>query len=113
MSILDKALAMQREQESFIGGGAKVNAEQSKVKGANKKRQYIDTNEDDDEFESVSSAYSATSERDLDSKGRDKIFASKSHSFEAVKATKEELDRYGMKKGMTSDDIALIRSRLE
>ena len=39
MSILDKALQMQREQESFTGGGSKLNAEQSKAKGANKKKQ--------------------------------------------------------------------------
>ncbi len=112
MSILDKALAMQREQESFIGGGAKVNAEQSKTKGANKKRQYIDTSVDDDEFESVSSAYSV-SEEEFKTKGREQIFSSKSHSFEAVKASKEDIDKYGMKKGMTADDIALMRSRFD
>lgn len=112
MSILDKALQMQREQESFMGGGAKVNAEQSKTKGANKKRQFIDTSVDDDEFECVSTAYSTT-EESLKTKNRDQIFSSKSHSFEAVKATKEELDKYGMKKGMTAEDIALMRSRFE
>ena len=78
MSILDKALQMQREQESFTGGGARVNAEQSKAKGANKKKQFIDTLGDDDEFETTSSAYSLNSKEELDAKGRDKIFASKS-----------------------------------
>ena len=113
MSILDKALQMQREQESFTGGGARVNAEQSKAKGANKKKQFIDTLGDDDEFETTSSAYSLNSKEELEAKGRDKIFASKSHAFEAVKASKEDLDKYGIKKGMTADDIALMRSRFE
>jgi hypothetical protein len=41
------------------------------------------------------------------------MFSSKSHSFEAVKATKEELQRYGIKKGMTAEDIAMMRAKFE
>ena len=37
-SILERAMAMQREQENFISDKAKVNAEQSRAKGANKKK---------------------------------------------------------------------------
>jgi hypothetical protein len=111
MSILDKAMAMQREQEKYIGGQDRVNAEQSRAKGSNKKKQFLDTLNDDDEFEVANSAYSASSEQELNSKGRDKIFSSKSREFEAVTASKEELDKYGIKKGMTSEDIAKMRSQ--
>ncbi len=111
MSILDKAMAMQREQEKYIGGQDRVNAEQSRAKGSNKKKQFLDTLNDDDEFEVATSVYSVSSEQELNAKGRDKIFSSKSREFEAVTASKEELDKYGMKKGMTSEDIAKMRSQ--
>jgi hypothetical protein len=111
MSILDKAMAMQREQEKYIGGQDKVNAEQSRAKGSNKKKQFLDTINDDDEFEVASSAYSASSEQELNAKGRDKIFSSKSREFEVVKASKEDLDKYGIKKGMRAEDIAKIRGQ--
>ena len=111
MSILDKAMAMQREQEKYIGGQDRVNAEQSRAKGSNKKKQFLDTLNDDDEFEVATSVYSVSSEQELNAKGRDKIFSSKSREFEVVKASKEELDKYGIKKGMTSEDIAKLRSQ--
>ena len=44
---------------------------------------------------------------------REEMFSSKSHGFEAVKATKEDLDKYGIKKGMTAEDIAMLRSKME
>ena len=111
MSILDKAMAMQREQEKYIGGQDRVNAEQSRAKGSNKKKQFLDTLNDDDEFEVATSVYSVSSEQELNAKGRDKIFSSKSREFEAVTASKEDLDKYGIKKGMTSEDIAKLRSQ--
>ena len=49
MSILERAMAMQREQENFISDKAKVNAEQSRSKGANKKKLFMDHSGDDDE----------------------------------------------------------------
>ncbi len=113
MSILDKAMAMQREQEKFVGGQDKVNAEQSRAKGTNKKKQFLETSNDDDEFEVASDAYSANTKEELDAKGRDKIFSSKSREFEAVKASKEELEKYGIKKGMTAEDIAVMRGQFE
>ncbi len=111
MSILDKAMAMQREQEKYIGGQDRVNAEQSRSKGSNKKKQFLDTLNDDDEFEVASDVYSVSSEQELNSKGRDKIFSSKSREFEAVKASKEDLEKYGIKKGMRAEDIAKLRSQ--
>jgi hypothetical protein len=111
MSILDKAMAMQREQEKFVGGQDRVNAEQSRAKGSNKKKQFLETSNDDDEFEVSSSAYSVSSEQELNAKGRDKIFSSKSREFEAVTASKEDLEKYGMKKGMSPEDIAKMRSQ--
>jgi len=111
MSILDRALQMQREQEAFISDKAKVNAEQSRAKGANKKK-FMDHSADDDEFEVAGNAYTMTEEKIKTAK-REDMFSSKSHSFEAVKATKEELQRYGIKKGMTAEDIALMRSKFE
>ena len=111
MSILDKAMAMQSEQEKYIGGQDKVNAEQSRAKGSNKKKQFLDTVNDDDEFEVANSAYSASSEQELNAKGRDKIFSSKSKEFEAVTASKEDLERYGIKKGMRAEDIAKMRNQ--
>uniref|UniRef100_A0A6C0DKY0 Uncharacterized protein n=1 Tax=viral metagenome TaxID=1070528 RepID=A0A6C0DKY0_9ZZZZ len=111
MSILDKAMAMQREQEKYIGGQDRVNAEQSRAKGSNKKKQFLETVNDDDEFEVANSAYSASSEQELNSKGRDKIFSSKSKEFEAVTASKEDLERYGIKKGMKAEDIAKMRNQ--
>jgi hypothetical protein len=115
MSILDKAMAMQREQEKYVGGQDRVNAEQSRAKGSNKKKQFLDTINDDDEFEVASSAYSVSSEQELNSKGRDKIFSSKSTEFEVVKASKEDLDKYGIKKGLsaieTSQEILKMRSQ--
>jgi len=104
-------MAMQREQEKYIGGQDRVNAEQSRAKGINKKKQFLDTLNDDDEFEVASSVYAVSSEQELNAKGRDKIFSSKSREFEVVKASKEELDKYGIKKGMTSEDIAKLRSQ--
>lgn len=111
MSILDKAMAMQREQEKYIGGQDKVNAEQSRAKGINKKKQFLDTLNDDDEFEVATDVYSISSEQELNAKGRDKIFSSKSREFEAVKASKEDLEKYGIKKGMRAEDIAKLRSQ--
>jgi hypothetical protein len=111
MSILDKAMAMQREQEKYVGGQDRVNAEQSRAKGSNKKKQFLDTLNDDDEFEVANSVYAVSSEQELNAKGRDKIFSSKSREFEAVTASKEELEKYGIKKGMTSEDIAKMRSQ--
>ncbi len=111
MSILDKAMAMQREQEKYIGGQDKVNAEQSRAKGNNKKKQFLDTLNDDDEFEVASDCYAISSEKELNDKGRDKIFSSKSREFEAVTATKEDLEKYGIKKGMTAEDISKLRSQ--
>lgn len=112
MSILDKAMAMQREQEKFVGGQDKVNAEQSRAKGINKKKQYLDTLNDDDEFEVATDCYSVSTEQELNAKGRDKIFSSKSREFEAVKASKEDLEKYGIKKGMSATQMAEEISRL-
>jgi hypothetical protein len=39
------------------------------------------------------------------------MFSSKSHQFEAVKATKEERDKLEIKKGMTAEDIAKMRGK--
>ena len=115
MSILDKAMTMQREQEKYVGGQDRVNAEQSRAKGSNKKKQFLDTINDDDEFELASSVYSVSSEQELNAKGRDKIFSSKSSEFEVVKASKEDLDKYGIKKGLsaieTSQEILKMRSQ--
>ncbi len=117
MSILDKAMAMQREQEKYIGGQDKVNAEQSRAKGNNKKKQFLDTLNDDDEFEVASDVYAVSSEQELNAKGRDKIFSSKSREFEVVKASKEDLDKYGIKKGMSAtqiaDEISKMRKKFE
>lgn len=117
MSILDKAMAMQREQEKYIGGQDKVNAEQSRAKGNNKKKQFLDTLNDDDEFEVASDCYSISSEKELNDKGRDKIFSSKSREFEAVKASKEDLEKYGIKKGLSAtqmaDEISRMRKKFE
>ena len=107
-SINDKAMAQQREQESFIDSKAKVNAEQSRSKGANKKKLFMDHNEDDDEFEVANSAYTMTDES-IKKVNRENVFSSKSHQFEAVKATKEERDKLEIKKGMTAEDIAKMR----
>jgi excinuclease UvrABC nuclease subunit len=112
MSILDRAMAMQREQEAFTSDKAKINAEQSRAKGANKKKLFMDHSADDDEFEVAGNAYTMTEEKLKNIKKED-MFSSKSHSFEAVKASKEDLERYGIKKGMTADDIALMRSKFE
>ena len=112
MSILDRALQMQREQENFASDKAKLNAEQSRAKGENKKKLFMDHSADDDEFEVAGNAYTMTDETIKNVK-RENMFSSKSHSFEAVKATKEELQRYGIKKGMTAEDIAMMRSKFE
>ena len=112
MSILERAMAMQREQENFISDKAKVNAEQSRSKGANKKKLFMDHSGDDDEFEVASNVYTMTEEKLKNIKKED-MFSSKSHSFEAVKASKEDLERYGIKKGMTAEDIAMMRSKIE
>ena len=107
-SIYDKAMALQREQESFADSKAKVNAEQSRAKGSNKKKLFMDHSADDDEFEVANSAYIMT-EESIKKVDRENVFSSKSHQFEAVKATKEELNKYGIKKGMTAEDIAKMR----
>ena len=112
MSILERAMAMQREQENFAADKAKVNAEQSRSKGANKKKLFMDHSADDDEFEVASNVYTMTEEKLKNIKKED-MFSSKSHSFEAVKASKEDLERYGIKKGMTAEDIALMRAKFE
>jgi hypothetical protein len=112
MSILERAMAMQREQENFAADKAKVNAEQSRAKGANKKKLFMDHSTDDDEFEVASNVYNMTDET-IKKVKREDMFSSKSHSFEAVKASKEELEKYGIKKGMTAEDIALMRSKFE
>ena len=62
MSILERAMAMQREQENFAADKAKVNAEQSRAKGANKKKLFMDHSADDDEFEVAGNAYTMTDE---------------------------------------------------
>jgi len=108
-SIYDKAMALQREQESFADKKAKVNAEQSRAKGADKKKLFMDHSADDDEFEVANSAYTMTDE-EIKKVDREKMFSSKSHQFEAVKASKEDLDKYGFKKGMTAEDIAKSRA---
>ena len=112
MSILERAQQLAREQESFISGKAKVNAEQSRSAGANKKKLFMDHSADDDEFEVANNAYTMTEETIKTAK-REDMFSSKSHSFEAVKASKEELEKYGIKKGMTAEDIALMRAKFE
>ena len=112
MSILERAQQLAREQESFISDKAKVNAEQSRAKGANKKKLFMDHSADDDEFELANNVYTMTDEK-LKTIKREDMFSSKSHSFEAVKATKEELQRYGIKKGMTAEDIAMMRAKFE
>jgi len=112
MSILERAQKLAREQESFISDKAKVNAEQSRAKGANKKKLFMDHSADDDEFEVASNVYTMTEET-IKKVKREDMFSSKSHSFEAVKASKEELEKYGIKKGMTAEDIALMRSKFE
>ncbi len=111
-SILDRALQMQREQEFFISDKAKVNAEQSRAKGANKKKLFMEHSADDDEFETVSNVYSMTEEK-IKTIKREDAFSSKSHQFEAVKASKEDLEKYGIKKGMTAEDIAMMRSKFD
>lgn len=111
-SIIERAQALAREQEKFVSERAKVNAEQSRVKGTDKKKLYMDQSVDDDEFESYGGAYKMT-EDNIKSVKREDMFSSKSHSFEAVKVSKEVLDKYGMKKGMTAEDIALMRSKME
>jgi hypothetical protein len=111
-SILERAMAMQREQENFISDKAKVNAEQSRAKGANKKKLFMEHSGDDDEFETVGNVYSMTEEK-IKTVKREDMFSSKSHGFEAVKASKEELEKYGIKKGMTAEDIALMRAKIE
>ena len=112
MSILERAQQLAREQENFAADKAKVNAEQSRAKGANKKKLFMDHSADDDEFEIAGNAYTMTEEKIKTAK-REDMFSSKSHSFEAVKASKEDLERYGIKKGMTAEDIALMRSKFE
>ena len=88
MSILDRALKMQREQENFASDKAKLNAEQSRAKGANKKKLFMDHSADDDEFEVAGNAYTMTEEKLKNIKKED-MFSSKSHSFEAVKQPKK------------------------
>ena len=112
MSILERAMAMQREQESFISDKAKLNAEQSRAKGANKKKLFMDHSADDDEYEVANEVLSMTEEK-LKTIKREDMFSSKSHTFEAVKASKEDLEKYGIKKGMTAEDIALMRAKFD
>lgn len=111
-SIIERAQALAREQEKFVSERAKVNAEQSRVKGNDKKKVYMEQSLDDDEFESYGGAYKMT-EENIKNVKREEMFSSKSHGFEAVKATKEDLDKYGIKKGMTAEDIAMLRSKME
>lgn len=111
-SILERAQQLAREQENFTSDKAKVNAEQSRAKGANKKKLYMDHSADDDEFEVASNAYTMTEEK-LRTAKREEMFSSKSHGFEAVKATKEDLQRYGIKPGMTAEDIAMMRAKFD
>jgi hypothetical protein len=112
MSILERAQQLAREQESFVSDKAKINAEQSRAKGANKKKLFMEHSADDDEFEVAGNAYTMTEEKIKTAK-REEMFSSKSHSFEAVKASKEDLQKYGIKKGMTAEDIAMMRAKFE
>ena len=112
MSILERAQQLAREQESFVSDKSKVNAEQSRAKGSNKKKLFMDHSADDDEFESAGNAYNMTEESIKVSK-RENMFSSKSHSFEAVKVTEEDNKKYGIKKGMTAEDIAKMRAKFD
>ena len=111
MSLLEKALSMQREQEKFAEKEAKLNAERSRVKGTDKKRKYLEQDNDDDEFEVADNVYNMTEEK-LQKTKREEMFSSKSKSFEAIKPTKEENSKYGMKVGMKAEDIEKQRGTL-